>query len=433
MCHAGEPLRQPVPSGKRAEVDRLIERLHAAQRATAARIQTPREFGKLGYRVPDPGFTVNDVLRMWVWHFWTHHRDLVRARGPLTDDDPHFHVPHYVRQAYEEFGRFAGELACLSDEYLDVRPPGGGRTVRETVEHLLETLSGYVPEQIERATPGTQGRQALAAPEPGRTVRIVPPVSTHRMYDDLAYLWPLVSPAADYAREAGFWRDALRAKLGPGRHEILELGVGGGCNLSHLTADFQATAVDLSEKMLAQCRRLNPDVDLHLGDMRTVRLSRTFDAVLVHDAIGYMLTEDDLRQTFATAAAHLAPGGVFVVAPDDYRETFHPPCVEHSTHSDGETELTLIQYRYDPDPTDTVTETRMLYLIRTKGGLRVEEDRHLMGLFPLQTWLDLMREAGFVPARSPTLPYEDGREPTCWWGPAGESVGCRGRRRKMGR
>ncbi len=106
----------------------------------------------LGDSTPD-GFTVNDTLRMWVWHFWTHHRDLIRARGPLTNDNPHFHGPHYVRQAHEEFGRFVGELACLSDEYLDVRPPGGGRTVRETVEHVLDTLANYFPDQVERATP----------------------------------------------------------------------------------------------------------------------------------------------------------------------------------------------------------------------------------------------------------------------------------------
>ena len=56
-----------------------------------------------------------------------------------------------MRQASEEFGRFVGELACLSDEYLDVRPGEGERTVRETVEHVLETLEGYLADQIERA------------------------------------------------------------------------------------------------------------------------------------------------------------------------------------------------------------------------------------------------------------------------------------------
>ena len=149
MCHEGES-EQPIPSGDRSEIHALIARLHEAQQATTQRIQDAADFEKLGHGTPD-GFTVNDTLRMWVWHFWTHHRDLVRARGPLTGDDPHFHVPHYIRQAHEEFGRFIGELACLSDEYLDVRPPSGGRTVRETIEPVLATLEEYTPDQVERA------------------------------------------------------------------------------------------------------------------------------------------------------------------------------------------------------------------------------------------------------------------------------------------
>ena len=58
-----------------------------------------------------------------------------------------------------------------------------------------------------------------------------------RMYTEFARYWTLISDPADYAEEARYWREALRSRLGPGRHEILELGVGGGNNLSHLTDD----------------------------------------------------------------------------------------------------------------------------------------------------------------------------------------------------
>ena len=145
-------------------------------------------------------------------------------------------------------------------------------------------------------------------------------MTQNRMYDEFAYLWPMVSPPEEYAEEAGHWRQALRDKLGAGQHEILELGVGGGHLLSHLTAEFHATAVDISEKMLANSTRLNPQVKHYVGDMRSVRLNKKFKAVLIHDAIAYMLTESDLRATFATARSHLEPGGVFITCPDDYRK-----------------------------------------------------------------------------------------------------------------
>src|SRR5947199_313515 len=77
-------------------------------------------------------------------------------------------------------------------------------------------------------------------------------------------------------------------------HEVLELGSGGGHNAVHLKARFTMTLVDLSAGMLDMSRRLNPECEHHQGDMRTVRLGRTFDAVFVHDAVDYMLTEDDL-------------------------------------------------------------------------------------------------------------------------------------------
>ncbi|MEX0927245.1 MAG: class I SAM-dependent methyltransferase [Dehalococcoidia bacterium] len=236
------------------------------------------------------------------------------------------------------------------------------------------------------------------------------PAGRNRMYDEFAHLWTLISAPEEYAEEASHWREALRAKLGPGRHEILELGVGGGNNLSHLTRDFQATAVDISPKMLENSTRLNPGVEHHVGDMRSVRLGRSFDAVLIHDAVAYMLTEADLEATFNTARAHLRTGGVFVTAPDWFSETFTGTTVSHATRSDGDTELTYVEYDYDPDPSDTTIETVFLYFIRQRGGLRIEEDRHTTGLFPIATWVGLMEKVGFDVEKLPYPVHDDGHD-----------------------
>ena len=220
----------------------------------------------------------------------------------------------------------------------------------------------------------------------------------NRLYGDLAYLWPIVSPPEDYLEEARYWKDAITVGLGPGRQRILELGVGGGHNLSHLTAHFEAEAVDLSPRMLEHSRKLNPDVVHHLGDMRTVRLGTVFDAVLIHDAISYMLTEDDLRAAFATARAHLRPGGLLLVAPDLVKENFHDGMMLHwpippTSHG---IEVTVEERITDPDPTDTVIESVITYTITEGGTQQVETDIHSCGLFSLDTWISLMEEAGFA-------------------------------------
>ena len=219
--------------------------------------------------------------------------------------------------------------------------------------------------------------------------------SPHRLYTDLAYLWPAFSPPEDYAEDAGHWREALRRKLGPGRHSVLELGSGGGHTLSHLAADFQVTAVDLSPQMLALSRELNPGIPHHQGDMRTVRLGQAFDAVAIHDAVCYLLTEQDLRDTLATARAHLKPGGVLLLTPDFIQESFTGPRVLHWVCDHATPPFTVIEYCFDPDPTDTTIESIFFFIIHGKDGPEVVEDRHTSGLFPSITWLRLMEEAGF--------------------------------------
>ncbi len=164
------------------------------------------------------------------------------------------------------------------------------------------------------------------------------------MYTDLAQWWPLLSPPEDYVDEAamiaGLLRAALARRPGSPRPVLLELGSGGGHNAVHLAADFEPVLVDASAQMLEVSRRLNPDLEHHLGDMRGVRLGRTVDAVLIHDAIGYLLTESDLDAAFATARAHLGPAGVAVIVPDHTRETFRPGTEHGGSDSDGSMTVT---------------------------------------------------------------------------------------------
>ena len=229
------------------------------------------------------------------------------------------------------------------------------------------------------------------------------------LYNELAYLWPTISPPEDYAVEAEDWRRALRRYLGPGRHTLLELGVGGGHNLSHLTGEFDAVAIDVSPRMLELSEGLNPMVEHHLGDMRSFRLpGRSFDAVLIHDAVCYMLTEDDLRAAFATARAHLRPGGLLLVGPDLVRDTFRPGMkMRWSTERDG-VQVNTEETVYDSDPTDTVVESHFTYTINERGAIRVERDVHVTGIFPIATWISLLEESSFRTERIPLPGDGDG-------------------------
>ena len=218
------------------------------------------------------------------------------------------------------------------------------------------------------------------------------------MYEELADWFHLLTAPAEYADEAAFVHHLLRTNVAGPLETLLELGSGGGNTASHLRAHLRLTLTDIAPAMLDLSRTLNPGCEHLLGDMRSLRLGRVFDAVLIHDAVMYMTTEDDLRAALTTAFVHLRPGGAAVIAPDCVRETFKPN-TDDGGHDGEDRALRYLEWSYDPDPSDTTFITDFALLLR-KGvdDVRVRYDRHVEGLFARAVWLDLLREVGFVPS-----------------------------------
>jgi SAM-dependent methyltransferase len=265
--------------------------------------------------------------------------------------------------------------------------------------------------------------------------RAAPPPASPRLYADLASWWPLLDPVAAYADEAGFYRRTLESACDGVVRTLLELGSGGGNNASHLKRHFGLTLVDASPQMLEVSRAQNPECEHAQGDMRTARLGRTFDVVLIHDAIGYMTTPADLRAALETAFVHLRPGGAALFAPDYVRETFTPE-TSHGGHDGATRALRYLEWVWDPDPSDTSYTVDYAFVLREgtgsvrqahgnggdgnggdgRGGdghssVRVEHDRHLLGVFPRDEWLRLMGDVGFgdvvrLPHRDPGIDRE---------------------------
>jgi SAM-dependent methyltransferase len=222
-----------------------------------------------------------------------------------------------------------------------------------------------------------------------------------KLYSDLASWWPLVSAPEDYAEEAAFFAQQFSRAGLPQQPTLLELGSGGGNNASFLKQMFaRVTLSDLSAQMLAVSRGLNPECEHVQGDMRTLRLGRTFDAVFIHDAIEYMTTLDDLRQALETAALHCKPGGVALFVPDVVRETFTPSTQAHGNDGSGRS-IRFLEWTYDPDPNDTQYSVDFAYVLHEDGQpARHDFETHTFGLFPRAEWLRLLAEVGFSSAEA---------------------------------
>ncbi|MGB6455833.1 MAG: class I SAM-dependent methyltransferase [Streptosporangiaceae bacterium] len=228
-------------------------------------------------------------------------------------------------------------------------------------------------------------------PEPG----MAEPGHGYRLYRELAGWWPLISPPSEYAADAAVI-DREFAEAAPPVRTLLDLGSGGGHVARHLHRDRSVTLVDISADMLAVSRQLNPGCRHVLGDMRTVRLDREFDAVLVHDAVDYVTNRDDLALVIGTAAAHCRPGGIAVFAPDHTAETFRPGSGAGGGHDGTGRQASFTERTTDPDPADDWILAEYEFTLRDADGtVTVVPEAHRLGSFRRTTWLRLLAAAGF--------------------------------------
>ncbi len=218
---------------------------------------------------------------------------------------------------------------------------------------------------------------------------------TCHLYTDLAWLWPMWGDATYYADYCRHVTGLIRQHAGRPVATLLDIGCGGGKNVLNLKQEFTVTGLDLSSTMLTQAKELNPECIFIQGDMRTFRLGRTYDAILMDDAISYMNCRKDFKAAFHTAWAHLEAGGVMIVTPDVTPETFQQNKTTVSSSTRDGLEVVFVENVYDPDLSDELYETTVLYLIRDNGRLQIESDHWTLGIFPIDTWRTVLRKTGF--------------------------------------
>ncbi len=134
-------------------------------------------------------------------------------------------------------------------------------------------------------------------------------------FDDWADIYDKVY--ADLAHDIPFYLHHAAASDGP----VLELGCGTGrVSLAMAEAGVDVVGIDISPRMLSRARAkasqrgLVPRVAFQAGDMRTLRLGRTFGLVVMpFRSLQLVTTPSDQRAVLATAAAHLAPGGTLAL------------------------------------------------------------------------------------------------------------------------
>jgi SAM-dependent methyltransferase len=208
----------------------------------------------------------------------------------------------------------------------------------------------------------------------------------------------------DYPREAAEL-DRLIQERRPGARTLLDIACGTGAHLEHLTG-YEVEGLDLDPEMLGVARERLPNVPLHEGDMADFDLGKRFDAVVcMFSSIGYVRTAERLRSAVASMARHLELGGVLVVEPWLSPEVWvdrhvgavfvDQPELKIARMNVGEREGNLSIFEFE-------------YLVGTPNGLERFNERHELGLFTVEQYLEAFRAAGLEVDHDPEGPMGRG-------------------------
>lgn len=142
------------------------------------------------------------------------------------------------------------------------------------------------------------------------------------VFGDYARYYNLLYKDKDYAAESRFVLDRLRS-CGCTPQTLLDLGCGTGRHalevarhgISVTGVDMSQTMLDVGRQALTEHAKLEsfPLPQMFEGDVRTIRLHQTYDAVtsLFH-VMSYQNREEDALAELETAKQHLRPGGIFL-------------------------------------------------------------------------------------------------------------------------
>lgn len=212
-------------------------------------------------------------------------------------------------------------------------------------------------------------------------------------YSNLAWTELILNSPEEYNEEISLYSEAILDHSKIESKKLLHLGCGAGIYDSVFKKHFNVTGVDISNGMLKVAQNLNPEITYLHGDMRSIRIPELFDAVAIPDSVGYMVTIDDLDKTIHTAYHHLKSGGVLLIVAqiqEDFRENNFV-----YTGVKEDISITVFENNHILESDRDKYEAVLTYLIRKKGKLKIYNDCHILGLFPMETWHTLLNNIGF--------------------------------------
>ncbi|MCM3716899.1 class I SAM-dependent DNA methyltransferase [Fictibacillus phosphorivorans] len=227
-------------------------------------------------------------------------------------------------------------------------------------------------------------------------------------YQKFAYLYDELMADAPYSKWLSFIHNAVFA-FRPNTKRLLDIGCGTGSMPILLAKEgYEVTGVDLSSDMLmvAKEKAENENIPLSLfqQDMRELEGLGTFDCVtILCDSLNYILTEEDVKQTFLSAWNHLEPEGLFIFDVHSIHK-INEVFIE-STFGSNDEEISYIWHCYQGEFENSV-EHDLSFFIRNHHHYERYDELHIQRTFSTDDYSRWLNECRFE-VLSITADFED--------------------------
>ena len=207
------------------------------------------------------------------------------------------------------------------------------------------------------------------------------------------------SMGKDYIAEAQKVHDLIQKHKKSSSDTLLEVACGTGLHASVLQKFYQVEGLDLDAEMLAVANQNYPAISFHQADMADFDLGKQFDAITcLFSSIGYVKTKARLNQAVQTMIHHLLPGGVLIVEPWFTPEQWKPGRV--SALFVDQTDIKISRMNIS-ESEGHLSFFVFHYTVGTPQGIEYFTERHELGLFTHEEYLEAFRNAGLEVIHDP--------------------------------